>query len=64
MSNKKKDQDKSIDSSKIKIDDAGRVKSGQPELTEEELKEVAGGLRSRGEICRIQTSPQGCGMSM
>jgi hypothetical protein len=67
MTDKAKDQGSKggMDTSKIKIDDAGRVQSEQPELTKEELSSVTGGMRPKdGGICRIQSDPRGCGMSM
>jgi len=64
MTNQKSDQGKDnkvgIDSDKIELDDAGRIK----ELNDEQLEKVAGGMRPRGDICRIQTDPKGCSMNM
>lgn len=48
-----------VDSDKIVVDDSGRT-----DLTGEELDQISGGLANRGGICRIQTDPRGCGMSM
>lgn len=67
MSENKNEKKAGIDSDKIELDDAGRIK----ELKDEQLDEVAGGMAgaprastARGEICRIQTSPKGCSMNM
>lgn len=54
---KKADKRAGVDSSKIKLDSAGRF-----ELLHEELNLVSGGMR--GEVCRIQTDPRGCSMNI
>lgn len=53
-------QKEGIDSSKIVLDDAARLKK----LDDKQLDDVSGGLANTGGICRIQTDPRGCSMNM